>query len=80
MSLKKNDPKGYGNFSDVEIPKNYFSKKQEIDEEQEIEEKSFWAGLLGIFIFAIISMGAFLFYGIHGIKELWKEFVNFFNF
>jgi hypothetical protein len=80
MSLKKKDEKGYGDFSDVEIPKDFFSKKQEIDEEQEPEEKTFWAELLGILILAIIGMGALIFYGIHGIKELWKELVNFFNF
>lgn len=79
MSLKKNDQKGYNDFSNVEIPKDYLSRKQEINEEQEIEEKTFWVGLLSVLVFGIIGLGALLFYGIHGIKELWKEFINFFN-
>lgn len=33
MSLKKKDEKGYMDFSDVEISKNFFEKKQDIEKD-----------------------------------------------
>lgn len=73
---RKSKEKGYMNFTSSETQKNLF--KEKIDEE--IEEKGFWVGLLGLVIFSIFFVIIVLFYGIHAIKELWKNLVNFFNF
>jgi hypothetical protein len=75
---RKSKEKGYMNFENSETQKSFFEQKEKIDEE--IEEKAFWAGLLGFAVLGLIFTGSILLYGVHGINELWKGFIKFFRF
>ena len=37
MSLKKNDPKGYNDFSDLEIPKEFLDEKLQVTEKMKYD-------------------------------------------
>ena len=53
---RKSKEKGYMNFENSETQKNFFKEKEKIDEE--IEEKAFWAGLLGLGILGTLFVGS----------------------
>lgn len=82
MSLKKNDPKGYFDFSGFKIPESLFpykSKGKKI-KNLENEENDFWIGVGMLAVLGLAFAGSVLFYGLHGIKQLIKNIYNFFNF